>query len=319
MSNCAQSLQPLCSVGKDMSIPTIPSYVLITPARDEAQFIELTIRSVVAQTVRPIKWVIVSDGSTDGTDDIVIKYASANPWIELLRISERRERHFAGKVRAFNAGYDRVKDLGYDVIGSLDADTSFDENYFSFLLLKLVQDHTLGLVGTAFREGPSLAYDYRIVGTTHVSGFCQLFRRNCFEDIGGYVPVKGGGVDHIAVLTARMRGWKTRTFTDKVCSHHRGIGTAQHGVLGAKFRNGVKDYALGSHPLWEIVRSAYQMTRTPRVVGGLSLLSGYCWGLIRHAERPVSRELVTFRRREEMRRLRSLFSVSGMRDKLCRV
>jgi len=113
---------------------SLPTYVLITPARDEAQFIELTIKSVVAQTVRPIKWVIVSDGSTDGTDDIVSKYAAEHPWIELVRTPERRERHFAGKVYAFNAGYARIGDLEYEVIGSMDGDVSFDEDYFSFLL-----------------------------------------------------------------------------------------------------------------------------------------------------------------------------------------
>src|SRR2546429_3951207 len=100
----------------------LPKYVLITPARNEAQFIELTIRSVVAQTVRPLKWIIVSDGSTDGTDNIVSKYAAEHPWIELVRVPERRERHFAGKVLAFNAGYAKLRKLNYDAIGSLDGD-----------------------------------------------------------------------------------------------------------------------------------------------------------------------------------------------------
>src|SRR5271166_5699577 len=108
----------------------LPTYVLITAARNEAQFIELTIKSVVSQTVRPRKWVIVSDGSTDGTDDIVSKYAAEYPWIELVRMPERRERHFAGKVHAFSAGYAKVRDLDYDVIGNLDADITFDEGYF---------------------------------------------------------------------------------------------------------------------------------------------------------------------------------------------
>src|SRR5271157_5983712 len=124
----------------------LPTYVLITAARDEAEFIELTIKSVVSQTVRPLKWVIISDGSTDGTDDIVSRYSADYPWIELLRMPERRERHFAGKVLAFNVGYDRVKNLQYAVIGSMDADISFDENYFSFLLGKLAENRELGLV-----------------------------------------------------------------------------------------------------------------------------------------------------------------------------
>lgn len=289
----------------------LPTYVLITPARNEAAFIELTITSVLAQTVRPEKWVIVSDGSTDGTDDIVNSYAANHPWIELIRMAERRERHFSGKVHAFNAGYARVKDLDYDVICSMDGDISFDREYFSFLLQKLVEDPALGLVGTPFKDGAVETYDYRFVSIEHVSGACQVFRRECFEDIGGYVPVKGGGIDYIAVLAARMKGWKTRTFTSKACLHHRQMGTAQHGVLMAKFKVGAKDYALGGHPLWEVCRTIYQMTKRPFLAGGLVLMAGYIWALVRRVEKPISRDMVTFRRGEEMRRLRKFLTGIG--------
>jgi glycosyltransferase involved in cell wall biosynthesis len=288
------------------------NYVLITPARNEAQFIELTIQSVVKQTVPPIKWVIVSDGSTDGTDEIVRKYANEHPWIELVRMPLRRERHFAGKVHAFNAGYARVQHLDYEVLGSLDADVSFDQDYFSYLLRKLAEDRTLGLVGTPFKEGTNPTYDYRFVSIEHVSGACQLFRRECFEQIGGYVPVKGGCIDHIAVISARMKGWKTRTFTEKVCLHHRQMGTAQNSVLMARFRNGRKDYVIGNHPMWELCRAAYQMSKKPMVLGGLMLVSGYVWALIRRVERPVSPELVAFYRREQMQRLRRFFKGSDI-------
>lgn len=287
---------------------SLPTFVLITPARNEAQFIELTLKSVVAQTVRPAKWIIVSDGSTDGTDDIVNKYAAEHPWIELVRMPERRERHFAGKVHAFNAGYARVRDLQCEMVGSLDGDISFDEDYFSFLLQMLAEDRELGLVGTPFKGSSSPTYDYRFVSIEHVSGACQLFRRECFEEIGGYVPVKGGGVDHIAVIAARMKGWKTRTFTEKVCLHHRGIGTAERGTLMARFRTGAQDYALGGHPIWELFRTVYQMTKRPFAVGGLVLGAGYVWAMIRREEKPISREMVAFRRREQMRRLRQFLT-----------
>jgi glycosyltransferase involved in cell wall biosynthesis len=287
---------------------TLPTYVLITPARNEAQFIELTMKSVVAQTIRPIKWVIVSDGSTDGTDDIVGKYAAEQPWIELLRMPERRERHFAGKVEAFNAAYTRMHGLKYEVVVSLDGDISFDEDYFSFLLRKLAEDPALGLVGTPFKETSNQSYDYRFVNIEHVSGACQVFRRECFEEIGGYVPVNGGGIDLIAVIAARMKGWKTRTFTEKICLHHRKIGTADQGALMAAFRYGAKDYALGNYPLWEFCRSIYQMTKKPFVVRGLLLLAGYVWALVRGVERSVSREMVEFQRREQMQRLRRLLT-----------
>jgi len=286
-------------------------YVLITPARDEAEHIEGTIQSVIKQTVRPIKWVIVSDGSTDGTDDIVRKYTLDNPWIELVRAPERRERHFAGKVHAFNAGYARLNELEYAAIGNLDADISFDEDYFSFLLGKLMNDPKLGLVGTPFRDASSAVYDYRFTNIDHVSGACQLFRRECFEAVGGYVPVKGGCIDHIAVLTARMKGWKTRTFPEKVSMHHRAMGTAQQGMLMARFRNGGKDYAIGNHPAWELFRAVYQMTKRPFIIGGLMIVSGYGWAAVRRAERPVSPELVAFQRREQMQRLKRFFTSSG--------
>jgi biofilm PGA synthesis N-glycosyltransferase PgaC len=281
---------------------TLPSYVLVTPARNEAQFIELTIKSMVAQTARPVKWVIVSDGSTDGTDEIVSKYATDHDWIEFVRMTERRERNFAGKVHAFNAGRTRVADLAYDVIGNLDADVSFEKDHFHYLLSQFVQHPQLGVVGAPFREGEH-QYDYRFTNIENVWGGCQLFRRECFDDIGGYIPVRAGCIDHIAVVSARMRGWKTRTFTEKVCLHHRVMGTAQHSGLRAKFKYGAKDYSVGNHPVWELFRSAYQMTQRPFVIGGLALASGYFWSMIRRAKRPVSPDLVEFTRREQMRRL----------------
>jgi glycosyltransferase involved in cell wall biosynthesis len=283
---------------------TLPSYVLITPARNEEAFIELTIKSMVAQTVKPLKWVIVSDGSTDRTDEIVKSHLRANPWIELLRMPERRERHFAGKVRAFEAGLARLSDVQYEVIGSLDGDISFDGEYFSFLLQKLTGDPGLGLVGTPFTEA-NRQYDYRFTSIEHVSGACQLFRRGCFEQIGGYLPIRGGGIDLVAVLTARMKGWKTRTFTEKVSQHHRNMGTAQVSALSAWFKNGVKDHTLGCHPVWEAFRTCYQMTKRPYILGGLLLGTGYAWSLIRRAERTIPKEVMVFRRREQMRRLKN--------------
>jgi biofilm PGA synthesis N-glycosyltransferase PgaC len=284
---------------------TLPTYVLITPARNEAQFIELTIQSMVTQTVPPIKWVVVSDGSTDGTDEIVRNYMNDHPWIELVRMPERRERHFAGKSYAFKAGYARVAGLEYDIIGNLDADISFDQDYFASLLKKFAENPELGVGGTAYRE-KNTQYDYRFASGADVPGACQLFRRDCFEEIGGYAPIKGGNLDSIAVMSARLKGWQTRAFTDNTCLHHRESGTAHTNALVAKFRSGEKGYAMGNHPIWQLLRVAHQMTRKPFIIGGLMVLSGYVWSLIRRPERPVSPELVSFQRREQIQRLRQL-------------
>lgn len=288
---------------RDIEMLTLPAYVLITPARNEAQLIEATIRSVIAQTVRPLKWVIVSDGSTDGTDEIVAGYAARHSWIQLVSLRVRTERHFAGKVLAFNAGLATLEGIDYQVIANLDADITFEPDYLEFLLGKLAADARLGVVGTPYRDDSSEVYDYRFVSVEDVAGACQVFRRACFEEIGGYVPIKGGSIDTVAVTSARMKGWKTRTFTEKISVHHRNWGTAQCGPIRAIFNNGKRDYAQGNHPLWQLVRCIYQMRRRPVVLRGIVLGAGYVRAGLQGAERQVSHEFVEFRRGEQMQRL----------------
>lgn len=285
-------------------------YVIVTPAHNEAQYIESVIESMVAQTYLPLKWVVVSDGSTDGTDEIVQKYLGKFPWIELIRMPERRERHFAGKVGAFDAGYDRVKDMTFEVVGNLDGDVSFGPRLFEALLGKMAEDSRLGVAGAPFREG-NFQYDYRFTNIENVWGGCQLFRRECFAAIGGYMPLKGGCIDHVAVLSARLKGWKTRTFTENVCTHHRQMGTALQGGLKAKFKLGAKDYVVGNHPLWEIFRTFYQMRHRPYIVGGLALGSGYACSFIGRAKSPLSSDLVAFVRQEQMQRLKKLLTLKS--------
>ena len=165
-------------------------YVLITPARNEQAFLEATIIAVLHQTIRPLLWVIVSDGSTDRTEEIVRRYSTKNRWIELINLPQRHHRHFAGKVHAFNAGYERVKRLSYDVIGNLDADVSLeDPEYFAFLLTKFAKDSQLGVAGCPFREGT----------TRTITGSRE---KNMFP-----VPVSfsGGNVSKTSVDTSRSK------------------------------------------------------------------------------------------------------------------
>jgi glycosyltransferase involved in cell wall biosynthesis len=267
-------------------------FVLITPACNEEKFIEFSLKSVVKQTILPVKWVIVNDGSTDATASIIEGYANKHEWIELVNLPKRTGRNFAAKVHAFNAGREKLKDVAYEVIGNLDADLTLDEDHFEFLMGKFGEDPTLGVAGTIFIEdgGYSSGVD-SFEGQNYVSGQCQMFRRQCFEEIGGYFPSKNGGIDWIAVMTARMIGWKTRSFREKSFFHHRLLGTADRGVLGSNYAYGKKDYYLGGHPLWESFRSAYRMTKKPYVMGGLALLLGYLGAYIKHEQRPVTKEL----------------------------
>lgn len=281
-------------------------YVLITPARNEEEFIEKTLESMSRQTLLPERWVIVNDGSTDATAAKVRPYLSDHPWITLVDLPVRRERHFAAKVYAFNAGLEQVKDTNYAVIGNLDADVSLDQDHFEFLMDKFAKDPTLGVAGTVFREDGYNSATDSFEGETYVSGQCQMFRRQCFEEIGGYKPNKGGGIDWMAVTTARMMGWKTRSFRDISFFHHRRLGTAERGRLASSFSYGEKDYYLGGHPLWELFRVAWRMTKPPYIVDGVALGLGYLWALLRRAERPVSKELMRFHRKEQMQKLKAI-------------
>jgi len=282
------------------------SYVLVTPARNESQYIELTILSVLSQTHLPLRWVIVDDGSQDLTGEIVREYARSHEWIVPVSLPAERKRSFAGKVSAFYAGYELVRGLNFEVIGNLDADISFEEDFLEYLLDRFSEDDKLGVAGTPFVEDGYSSTQNSFEGETHVPGGCQLFRRRCFEDIGGYIPVKGGGIDWIAVTTARMKGWGTRSFRERQFHHHRSLGTGETNRVSAVFSYGMKDYFLGGHPLWEVFRVAYRSTQKPYLMEGMLLMGGYVWAWMSRVQRPVSPELMAFHRGEQIDKLRKL-------------
>jgi len=242
-------------------------------------------------------------------------YVSQHDWIELLRMPEHRDRQFAAKANCFNAGYGRLKPLDFDLVGNLDADIAFEPDYYEFLLSKFAELPELGVAGTPFVENSAVpgkhSYAHGAANLDHVSGACQMFRRECFEAVGGYVPIKGGAIDWIAVTTARMKGWRTRTFVERVCFHQRKIGTGNHSPLMVRFHYGRKAYYVGGHPVWEFLRGMFQMKERPFVLGGFCFLAGYGWAAVTRMHQPVSSELMAFHRDEQMARLRRLFRGSG--------
>ncbi len=280
------------------------SYVLVTPARNEEKYVEGVIRSVACQSILPLRWIIVSDGSTDRTDEIVRSQTENLDFVGFIRLGEHRERNFAAKVEAFAAGQKLLAGIDYDIIGNLDADVSFGPDYFEYLLKRFAENPRLGVAGTPFVENGG-RYDYRFTNIEHVSGQCQLFRRQCFDEIGGYRPIKGGGIDWVAVTSARMLGWQTRTFTGKTFCHHRAMGTGNRSGLRLHFTQGRKDYSCGNHPLWELFRAAYQSGAKPYIFRGLLILSGYVWSSVRREKRAIPPDLTRFIRAEQLRRLRA--------------
>jgi glycosyltransferase involved in cell wall biosynthesis len=281
-------------------------YVLISAARNEETLIRSTLDSVCSQTLRPERWVVVDDGSTDRTARIVCDYSRRYPWIELLRRPSHTERNFAAKVHAFSEGLVRVLHLDYQVIGNLDADVSFEADYLDFLIRRFATDSTLGVAGTPFLEEGYDSARHSFEGVNHVAGGVQLFRRRCFEEIGGYKPNREGGVDWIAVTTARMKGWKTQSFPEKRFIHHRKLGTANRGTLASLYAHGEKDYYLGGSPVWQLLRAAYRMKRSPMILGGLALALGYSVSALRRTPLAVSPELMRFHRAEQWAKLRTI-------------
>ena len=283
-------------------------YVLITPAKNEEAFIRKTLDSVVSQTALPERWVIVDDGSTDRTAEIVETYATRHPWIELVRRAQDPDRNFASKAHAVRLGVERVNSCQFELLGNLDGDVSFEPDYIEFLIQKFCEDPTLGLAGTPFtQDGNYDSSKDSFEGENYVAGPCQLFRRQCFQEIGGYVPNRAGGVDWIAAMTARMVGWKVRSFPEKRFHHYRTMGTAERGPLRALFSYGEKDYYLGGSPIWELFRVTYRLAKKPVLLGGLALLAGYAWAALRRTKRAVTPELMHFHRREQMKKLRAIF------------
>jgi len=285
---------------------TRPDYVVVTPAHNESETITAVMECLAAQSLHPARWVVVDDASTDQTADLVRTAQARFAWIDLICLQRDGDRNFGGKARGFNAGVDHLRDLSFDYIANLDADVTFPPDYFSYLLTCLEADPRLGVVGTPFREDGFEGYDYRFTNSEHVSGACQLFRRACLEEVGGYQFIPSGGIDWVAVTTARMLGWKTRTCPERQLMHHRRIGTGNRHWGNLQLRQGRKDYMLGNGLGWQLLRCLYQVRYRPYVTGALLMMVGYMQYALLRKPRPISARLVEFVRTEHSTRVRAL-------------
>ena len=284
-----------------------PQYVLLTAAKNEEDFIALTLESVISQTILPGQWVIVSDGSTDRTDEIVRSYAARFPFIELLRLEKGSKRTFSSKARAIKAAQGRIRVANYHYVGILDADVSFEPFYYEGIIQKFEQTQRLGVAGGLLFDRQGHKYVKQITSTEwSVSGPVQMFRRECFEQIGGYVPVRSG-VDAIAEIMARMHGWTVRAFPELKVLHHRNTGSQTSGLFKRPFRSGQEAYSLGYHPLFLLTKSLSRFVQKPYILGSILMLCGYGWNCVSGKGHDVSQEFVEYLRTEQMTRLSSIF------------
>jgi glycosyltransferase involved in cell wall biosynthesis len=282
------------------------TYALVTAAYNEAALIERTLRSVAAQTVPPMAWIIVSDGSTDQTEEIAGTYAARLPFIRVIRIDRDPGRSFVSKVYAVQKGFQQIAGLPCEFVGNLDADLSFGPTYFEELLNKFRLDPELGVGGGWICEELDGIYQPRRFNSRQwVPHAVQLLRRPCYEAVGDYVPLPYGGEDTCAVVRARMHGWKAESFADLPVRHHRRTATVG-GVFRNRFRTGLLDHSLGYHPAYELLKWGRRVSEQPYVFGAAVGLAGFAAGYLRQSSRPVSGEFVRFIRREQMQRFRTL-------------
>jgi len=292
------------------------NYVVITPAHNEADYIETTLQAMVSQTSRPLEWLIVDDGSNDGTAKIVEAYASRFPFIKLIH--KKRELggelgHAEGLVRArapraFNFGLKHVTCNDFEYVCKLDADLSFRSTYFAALLDAFERDPELGVVGGRcyFYEGLK-----RISETgpaDNVMGPSKFYRRQCLEEIGGIQETLGW--DTIDDLKAQMFGWKVQCFEQIIVIHLRQCG-AIGGMVKGRARHGITAYMLGYRPVFMLGRAVSSFLQKPKVIGSLAMLYGFLSGYIKRPKRVASQDVMLFLRHKQLDRIKSRFGLGS--------
>ena len=283
-------------------------YVLLTPVKNEQSTIGITIDSVVKQTLLPVEWIIVSDGSTDQTDEIVAAACRKHPWIRLIQLPKRETRSFSAVVHATETGVKALKSTKYEYLGLLDADVRFAPNYFEQLVQRFEADSQLGLaggvvidVGNPQNEKPRNMQD--------VPGAVQFFRRTCFDSLGGLIAIPEGGWDALTCAKARMRGFRTELARELIVDHLKPRNISEGGVFRRKYQLGVRDYALGYRPSFEFAKCVGRVTEPPFLLGAISRFAGYSVAAFQRRPRLLPRDLLAFVRQEQMQRLRRLLGL----------
>jgi glycosyltransferase involved in cell wall biosynthesis len=252
-------------------------YCLITPCRDEEQYARRTIESVLNQTVPPALWVIVDDGSTDSTPQILAEYAAKIPYIKIIRRADRGERKLGGGViDAFYAGYETINPSDFDYVCKFDLDLDLPPRYFEELMQRMERDPRIGTCSGKpyFRDSAGNLISEKC-GDENSVGMIKFYRTGCFEQIGGFVRMLMW--DGIDCHRCRMLGWVAVSWDDPEIrfEHLRPMGTSHNNWWTGRVRHGVGQWFMGTSPLYMLVSATYRMTRPPLVVGGLAMLWGY--------------------------------------------
>lgn len=280
-------------------------YIVITPVRNEAQYLQFTIDSLAAQTVIPQQWIIVDDGSTDQTAKLALAAARLHPWICVVQRADRGFRKPGGGViEAFYDGYCHIQGEDWQLIVKLDGDLSLEAEFFEKCLLRFEEDPKLGIGGGTICKRVDQALVVEAPGDPvfHVRGATKIYRRDCWKAVGGLIEAPGW--DTVDEYRANMLGWVTYTFPELKIWHHRPAGGAQ-GTWKNWVKNGLANYVAGYHPLFMLVKCARRLATRPYGIGSLGLLAGFLGGYLKKVPQVNDRNLIRFVRQQQMRRLRN--------------
>jgi biofilm PGA synthesis N-glycosyltransferase PgaC len=284
-----------------------PKYVVITPVRDEEEHIEATIQSVAAQTVRPAQWVIVDDGSSDRTGAVIDQYAGKVSWIRAVHRHNRGFRKSgSGVIDAFYDGYQALSYTDWRFIVKLDGDLSFESNYFENCFAHFHREPQLGVGGGEIYHDLGGSLRLEANPRFHVRGATKIYRRECWEAIGGLRRVPGW--DTIDEVNANMLGWKSRSFADLHLVHHRFTGHAD-GLLKDRVKHGLACYVAGYHPLFVAASCFKRLAQKPYLVGSAAIFWGFVKGPYTGIPRVEDTRLVDYLRTQQLRRLCGLDTI----------
>lgn len=276
-------------------------YVIITPVKDEEKYIEYTIKSVIKQTIKPLEWVIVDDGSIDKTREIIEGYSRQHKWIRGVYGGNHGPRTAGIRhIKAFYEGYARLGSTTWDFIVKLDGDLSFDEDYFERCLAYFKENPRLGIGGGVILN----VFNGKLIPEKHplfhVRGATKIYRRQCWDDIGGLII--SPCYDTLDEVKANMMGYETQSFTNLKLIHHRYTGKA-YGRWGNSVKNGLGDYISGYHPLFMIIKCAKRFIQKPYSIDAFGLLHGYISGYIKNVPQVPDEALIKYLRQQQLRRL----------------
>jgi biofilm PGA synthesis N-glycosyltransferase PgaC len=277
-------------------------YVVITPVRNEANFLSSLIDSLAGQTLKPQQWVVVDDGSKDGTAEIVENAAGIHSWIILVRRADRGSREPGkGVIEAFSDGYRHLK-ADWDFLVKLDGDVSFDSDYFERCFAHFAKDPKLGIGGGTICQMLNNRLVTEAPGDPvfHVRGATKIYRRECWEALGGLIQAPGW--DTVDEYKANMLGWTTYTFPELKLEHHRFAGRA-NGTWRNWVKNGLANYVAGYHPVFMACKCGKRLFARPYAVGALGLMIGFVSGYLHRVPQVGDLDLVRYVRRQQLRKL----------------